>query len=135
MATLMTITSEDAKHLQKRLTVRNKELLKYIATEWEELGRLSVIALQNETPKDEGVLSNSTRWGIYGRGTKQQELRIMQGNELRPKLLPVWLTFGTRRGMKPNPYIKRAWAKTANERKRVAARVGGLLAKFLTDPR
>lgn len=135
MATLITIRADEAEKLGKKLKRFDKALYKNIETEFEELGRLAVIALQNETPKDEGVLSNSTRWGIYNRGTKKLNLRIEQGSPLRPKLLPVWLTFGTRRGMRPNKYIQRAWRQMASARTAAAKRIGKLTAEFLRDTR
>lgn len=96
MANLIVITPNAvAREAGTRLKHLSPMFTKYIEAQLETLGKELQIEVMMRTPTDEGVLANSTRWAIYNRGTKNMELRISQGTPSRPKLLPMWLNFGT----------------------------------------
>jgi hypothetical protein len=95
-----------------RMSAAESDFLAVAANELAEIGRLFVIAANDEMPQVTGETARSLRWAVEDKGTRDVALRFYVGNADRPEVAIRAVLYG-RRGFGP----KRA--------KVLAFRVGG----------
>lgn len=95
MANIITVQAKDLQRLQGQLTKAQKQTVRIIEKELENLGQISVQALQERAPRDESRFAEGIGYQIGKRGTADMELRIQWTPKNRPKDLFDWIVFGT----------------------------------------
>lgn len=95
MATLIRVNPARIAEYRGRLTKAQQRAIDIAESNLDIYGSTLTTAIQQEAPQKTGRLQSSIRYQIWGRGTKNMQLRVSIGHPEEPKDLPTWLLYGT----------------------------------------
>lgn len=95
MANLLVVRPVRLDEMKGRFTKAQRAIVEAMEEALDEYGETFVKELRKRTPVRTGRLRESATYIIRGRGKREMQLEVRIGGKDEPKLLPVWLEFGT----------------------------------------